>query len=416
MNEQINAKQLLKQHSRRDFLRSFLISAGAGAAAGTGAKYGMDYFLDWGLGGALDEAVRKYRTAVLDFNALYGAVDRSLARQKEQLKKHYDGRVFRMFEELNIADRAELAEFEEIIRNGDELESHYNFSERAKIFRDRIDRLILAVDKKIEQYVPKPLRDVYDVFRGISGKPTSNNGSSYRGEIKQRLDNICRIYDLGEDNKTTQTKVMEIINSYLSQSNNITLTPEEREFYLMLREQCAKENSKSIRDFIKNYDPLDGRNNAYLGCRAYVTKAEELHAKIQGPKKDLKKLQAQQKEIMRQVEKMREDEKKGVPVSQKEITANYTRMANELNAIISDYKKAGYHIQTREDYINSKLPSEFLRSKGAKVTSVVAPLAGFAVFAEIYSRLRKNSKLRAATSAFEDVVERLNSQGGKNES
>ncbi len=265
MQNHINTKSLKRKFSRRELLKDTAIAAGVGTIVGTSTYLGLN-FLGKNLKGILTKAEEEIKELTLDVSELSGSLESKLIKEREQLEEHYTNGILKIYEELEIATPAEVQEIEHIIKTYEEFEEHYNFVERARTFKDRIDSRLLALDETLESYEPKAVRKINDSIRSVLGKPTGEQGIKYRLQIRGRLERLCAVYDTNSDNKIAQAKILETLNEYLNDAN---IPSEEKELYNFLKEQYNKgSNEENLRYFIENYKSYGDRQDVLFKALA----------------------------------------------------------------------------------------------------------------------------------------------------
>ncbi len=406
------AKELLQKHNRRQFLKNIGLSTAAGAAAGIGAKVGLDYIANNLIAG-IAEAEKQLRETAVDIRALIGTVEKKLAYQTDLLEKHLNSNILKKYEELGIAEPADIKQFEQIIQNSREFEEYYSFAERAKIFKDRIDRRILSLDDKLESMQPGFMQKFNDMIREFYGKKSAAEIREHNKNIRERLESLCKIYDTNDNNKIAQTEVLTKLNEYLSASNEMKISPEERELYLILKQECEKNNnSQAVRDFIRQHNHYDARTETLVRLRTHLSEAENLYAKIKENKEYVIKLQTLLKDGISQVEKVRTTSEQDFKRQKQEITDKVNELKTTVDNTIQELKKKGYDIETREDYINSGTIAANVRKGLMPQTSIGALITGLGAAVLTFLYTRKNSQYKAAKNALNEAV----SQGEQNAS
>ncbi len=399
--EKLDAKQLKKKFSRRDFLKGAGISAVVGLATVGASKYGLSKLTDFSL-----EAEKEVRRLVRDLQAFSGKFDRELAEQNDYLVKHINSDGFNILKELKIVEPAEVKKLEEIVKNCEEFEAHYSFAERAHEFKDRIDQRLLGLDAALENLQPNAVQKLNDAIREVFGQKNGEEGKHYRADFKKKLDTLVNIYNTNEDNKVAQTEVLKHINQYLENSE---LTAEEKEAFTFMKEQMQKEGKEGyVKDFVKNYDKFEGRNESLIKLRAYITKAEDLYAKIRENTVYAQRLQGLLKDGIALKEEVRSTAVEDIEKNRQQLAKKTDELANSVNSVVTELEDKGYDIETREDYINKGV----LSGHADKIRSYLAPLpwiAGTITAGLTWLLYRKNRKVRVANSALDEAVNRYNS-------
>jgi len=414
MAEQLNVNALVKSKSRREFLKTIGFSAASGVACGFGANYGLGYLADCLVKG-IAEAERQVRETVADLSALVGNVDRKLTAQVDQLEKHYNSNILQEYVELGIADPADIRQFEKILADAKQFEDYYSFSERAKEFKDRIDRRILTLDEKLEQMQPGFMRQANDAVRSLFGMPTGKAGEEYRKSFRLRLDSLCAIYDLNENDKIAQAEVVRKLNELISNSEKLKLSPDERQLYVTLRNECEKEGGgQRVKDYIHAYTNVKLNSETLRRLKAHVEEAEKLYAKIIENKDYVIKLQGLLKDGIKQAEDLRAKSQQEFMKHRKEISDKISELKGAVDSTITELKNKGYDIETREDYINKGTFTSKAKEKVAQTVPIISAILG-GIAAIITGRyMHKSNKLRATNAALEEVVGKYNKREGLN--
>lgn len=398
-----------KRFHRRELLKDSVIAGGVGAAVGAAAYFGLN-FIGNNLRGILAQAEREVRELALDVRELSGSLERKLVQEREQLEEHYTQGILKIYEELGIATPAEIAEIDKIIENYEEFEQHYNFAERARIFKDRIDRRLLALDETLESYQPESLRSINDAIRRAFGKPTGEEGMKQRKQIKERLEVLCAIYDTNSNNKIAQTEVLKTLNNYLE---NAELSEEEKGLYEFLKQEAQKGNEENIRHFINNYDSYSVSQDVLLKLRASLSEAEGLYGKIQENKSYIINLQDLLKQGIALKQEAREKSTQKVAHQREYFDKKIAKLHSSLDNVIRELNQRGYDIETREEFISR---GSYARALDAMVTPVVTggslffgTLAGLFAFRE----RTKGRKVRALNKALGSAVDDYNDLANK---
>lgn len=400
----LSPQELKKKFSRRELAKDTAIAGVAGTVIGTLSFSGLNY-LGKNLQGIMVRAEREIRELALDVKELSGSLERKLVRERKELEEHYSQGILKIYEELGIATPAELQEIEHIINNYEEFERHYNFAERARIFKDRIDRRLLALDETLESYQPEALRSVNDAIRKAFGKPSGEEGSIYRKQVKERLDILCIFYDSDSDNRITQGKVVERLNIYLE---NAELSNEEKELYEFLKQEAQKGNEKNIRHFIENYDSYSERQDVLLKLRVSLSEAESLYGRIQENKSYIINLQDLLKKGIILKQEVRTKSAQEVAQYREQIDNSINELKSSVNNVINELKQKGYDIETREDFIES---GTFARAMDSLVYPIVTGgslIAGGLAALFAFRERTKGRKIRSLDKALEHSVQEHN--------
>ncbi len=405
-SEHLDSKKLVKRAGRRAFLKTTAASLLAGTLTGAASYYGISRVKNR-LVGIVVDAEKEIRELALNIKVLSGALEKNLADRTAKLEGHYANGKLRIYEKLGIADPAEISEFERIIENSNKFEEHYNFAERARIYKDRIDAKLLSLDQRLEEKQPGAMRKINDAIRDMLGKQRGAEGQAYRSAVKQRLDELCRIYATNENNRIAETKVLERINQHLRDTRD--LLPEERELFEFLRENYRREGGgEQARRFIERYEGFDESNEALLELRAHITESERLFEDIRENKTYITKLQEMLKEGIKMKEEARQRAPEEFGAYREEIQKQVTRLKGSVDTVITELQAKGYPIETREQYIArgtfgrmaSRLMDTLVTGGSLAVGGVAAGVTW------LYDRKRR--KLKAVNAALEEAVKKYN--------
>src|SRR3989338_183599 len=405
MTNHISSNDLTKKFSRRALFKDTGLALGTGSIIGTGAYFGLDYAQNK-INNIVEGAEKQIRELALDVSELSGSLEGKLRTERKELEKHYTQGTLDIYEDLGIATPAEIKEIEQIIENYEAFEEHYNFVERAREFKDRIDRRLLTLDDSLESYQPEALRNINDSIRKFLGKPAGKEGISHRKQVKDRLEKLCTIYDTNSDNKRAQIEVVKTLNNYL---DDATLTKEEKDLYGFLKEQHEKGCSKEdFRHFVDNYDNYSERQEVLLQLKSSLSEAEEIYGKIQENKAYVQTLQDLLYQGIALKQEVRQRSTQEVSQYKKQIDTQIGEFRDSVDGVIKELKQKGYAIETRQDYIDK---GYFAQSIGAFLkpfviggTLIAGSLAAIAAF----RGRAKTRKVRSTQQALESAVEAHN--------
>lgn len=408
--EGLDASMLKREASRREFLKSGLKALLAAGAIGSTTYYVSGYGKERLLG-IIAEAEREIRGLAIDVKALSGSVEKRLRKERVELERHYESGRLRILEEAGIADPAEISELESIIRTNEEFERHYNIVERLRIFKDRIDRRLLNLDDRMEEYHPSWLKKINDSIRGIFSKKSGEEGERVRDAIRSRLDLLCKIYDANENSRIAMPKVMERINHYLGRAD---LSDEERQLFEFLKEEFRdKEKAGILRDFIMNYNNYSDRNYTLLRLRASLTEAERVYDRIKENRTYIERLQGLLKKGIALKQEVREKGMRDLRLYRTEFQKRMSELMGEVDDMILELKDRGYDIETREDYIKkgkyARMISDMFDSIMPYCSAALGAIAGF--FTYRFVKRGKDKRIRdkaleRAVIAYNGLLER----------
>ena len=403
--------------SRRNFIKAGLKGGAAYAVARLTSGY---------LGGIIKDIIagaeKEIREMALDIKALSGSLERQIEKETRTLKESYSSGKLKIFEELGIADPAEISQFEKIIENSENLMDHYSFAERASIFKDRINKKLITLDAKLESYQPGAMKKINDGIRGIFGKKTGKEGEAYRASFRKRLNSLCSIYDTNEDNRIAEAKVLEKLNEYVK--NSKSLQPEERRLYEFLKGEYEEEGDKEhLRNFIKNYNAYSGETQVLLSLKDQITESEKLYENIKENKQYIEKLQGLLQEGIELKQNVREKSKEEFEKHEKEIKTSIKDLKDSVYGVIKELKSKGYDIETRADYINK---GTFAKAADSVINPIVefgSLAAGAYVMFNSWLHGRKNARIMANEAAIKKYKENYKNsknnttaEGGENAS
>ncbi|MEN9626384.1 MAG: hypothetical protein RL557_712 [archaeon] len=402
----LDAKKLKKKFSLKALLTDAALSGVVGTALGAGSFLGLNY-LGNTLTGTFRNAEREIRELSLDVKELSGSLENKLVEERKKLEQQYTEGALQIYEELGIATPAETKEIETIIKNYEEFEKHYDFAERAKTFKDRIDRKLLTLDEKLESYQPEVLRGVNDQIRKLFGKPTGEKGKEFRKDVKTRLDSLCAIYDVNSDNRKAQAEVLKTINRYLQDSS---LSDEEKALYSFLKDQHTQAgNEDNIRNFIQDYGTYSERQATLLQLRESITEAEEVYGKIRENKQYITGLQGLLKEGIDLKQKVREKSAGEVTAYKKQIDNEISSLQGAVKGVVTELKRKGYDIETREDAKGKQTYSTLFERQLHPLINAASIIMGVAGAMFTFRELSKGRKMRALNKALEYAVNAHNS-------
>jgi len=402
--QKINPKVLRKEISRRYLLRNAVAATATGIAAGVAVNSGLGY-VGKKLEAIIASADREVAELTLDVKSLCGALDKKLARETEELKKHYTEGRLKIYEERGIATPAEIKGLEEAIKQNEEFAKHYNFAERAKIFKDRLEKRFLEmrsatskVDARTEKYQVGPQRKFNEYLRKIAGMKTGKEGELERKRKRQELESaknrmtaLCKVYDTNEDNRIAELEVTKGINQYLKRED---LSVEERELYDFLKQEYAKQGSKThLREFIQNYDHYDPNNQIMLKLRASLQNVETIYGKIQENREYMDKLHGILQEGILLKTKIREQSNESFARHEEQIGDKVNELRSSVDGVISELESKGYDIKTRQEIIDEGVFSgpytaklkELIGPIKLGVSGVIGAVAGLEMFGALKS-------------------------------
>jgi hypothetical protein len=401
-----------KSIGRREFVKDMLISTIFGAGIGTGTYLIGDSIKSL-ISNKAKQAEREIRELALDVRELSGALEERLATERERLQTHYKTGLLNVYTELGIATPTEASEIEKIIETYEDFENHYNFSERARIYKDRIDKRLLNVDSKLEKAQPDFVKGINDKIRGLFGKPKEEKGEEHRKAILERLERLSKIYDTNSDNREAQGEVLQNINDYLEDKK---LSEEERNLYSFLKEQCDGEG-KDLRHFIQNYESYGERQDIFLNLRKQLEESERIYARIKEDKVYIERLQG----ILKDGISLKESLRKRLPEEIEEYKAQYDseikRLRQSVDVVIDELESKGYDVETREEFIKSGPISKYIDNTLDHAVKAGSVITGGLAWLVSFKNRKKTRKLRSITKSYEALqkehaalLEKLNNE------
>ncbi|PIN74091.1 hypothetical protein COV20_00560 [Candidatus Woesearchaeota archaeon CG10_big_fil_rev_8_21_14_0_10_45_16] len=389
-------KELLKSPSRRQFLKTLGIAAAVGATT----KYAADEISDYVLEKIL-KVEEEVRETVLDLREFYGTVDAKLAEQRKLLEKNY-GSALDGLQKLDILDEKEIADFEKLVDNLEDVESHYDFAERARILKDRLDRRILTLDTVVDSYKPGFWRGADDLIREGLGRPSGEHGKKYRTAVKKRLDALSQIYDTNSDNRTAETAVLGKINEYLADAPR--LTSEEKGLLLFLKDQYQKPGDKThLKKFINNYEGFNAQKEMVLNLRAALVEGEQTYEQIRKNKGYMVDLGQMLQDGIELKQRIRETNAEDWISGHNEYQSHADQLKSKVVQMVDHLKEEGYDIETRDDFINKGTVTESI----GKVLYRIGTMAALATGALTVLYRRKGDKIRAKEDALVEAAAKI---------
>ena len=320
-------------------------------------------------------------------------------------------------------------DYEEIVENFEKYADHYDSMERLRILGDRLGKRVLqlrqkvdrvgvpldrAVDDELERYQPDFLKGLKDqvrkVFAKNGRKATDQEVQAYFDDREARIDklqSLCKLYDVNEDNRIAQTEITKTINGYLER---VDLIPEERDMYEFLSDEFKKTGGDSectgnLVDFIQSYDRYDPNNSTRLGLITSIKDAERLHKQIQANKEDVQKLQEYLDDGIKQKQTIREQSTADFKRLEDDVNKEITRLRTGVDGVIAEFEgREGRDIETRREYIDTPYITadtlEWLDNQGGKYVSISTGItAGALTMGSLLWILGKKRKIRAQGDA-----------------
>ncbi|MBW3003551.1 twin-arginine translocation signal domain-containing protein [Candidatus Woesearchaeota archaeon] len=369
--EKLDAKQVEKKFSRRDFLKRAAVSAGTGVAGGVAANYGLGKLADE-LVKAVDFGEKEYRELELNLYALKGGIEDRMATAADKLRTHH--RQTKGI--LRKIDPDEFHKYDTIIKNCDSFREHYDFTERARIFKDRIDQKLYRLGSALYNSTPgfwqKNVNDrVSKLFLGDTAEQAQKQ--HYEVFVK-RLDQLCEVYNANENNRIAETKVLERLDQMINAAS--------------AREKAAL---KHLRMNWKSGAKED------VIARAGLLKAGNLYARIGEARDYMLKFQ----DLLKKGLELKAQLRKGHETDVKDLNT-------QVNTMITELKGKSYSIETRQDYINSGWIAQYVRDFADRFVPQLSAVLGLGAAGTTLWYTGKNKKERALRAALTDTVDKYN--------
>lgn len=409
--EPLQEKELMKTASRRDFFRSLLWAGAFGGGAYYGSNKGLDY-----AGNELKKffgsTEREMRLLADDVRNLSGALERKIIAESEVLKKQLAEKS-KLYEDLGISLNKGEIELEKTRKEITDLEGRYDIIEKLKEGKDRFDKRLLTLDKKLEDLQPGALKNINDRIRRLFGKPSGEEGKSYRQAVYERLDTLGKLYDNRRDIRQAEGEVLSKINEYLAKTPN--LDQEERKLFEFLQEQYKAQlknpedyRSEELRNFIKNYKTYEPRTDLYLKVRDITIQAEKNKELLERDSKYLRDLHDNFKKSDKSIHELRQKSALEYKAVEEEVNKNINSLRSTINSTLDELKKQGYNIETKEDYASkgkmTKTISPYIDGVRDYGSAVIGGLVGLFT---LYSK-RRNKIARTTKGALTDAVGKYN--------
>ncbi len=391
-----------KQVTRRGFM-----TAGLAAVIGASVGYGVNKG-GHAVGDVIAEKTnleREVRAAYDNCKNLAGALNRKVSGEVEEFRQRYGEGQLQVYEDLQIAREGELDDLVNVIENCDKIQHDYDFGTRVEEFRTRVDGMILRTEKGLEgmrQYESGWFEKIEDSVRSMVGHPTGEDGKKYRKGLKKKVDALYKIYDSRRDNLTVQGEVLEHINEYIERTPDVS--DEEKALFSCLRDEAKRGGHDNVREFIKNYDEFDNESHVYIELKNALTQAEHIYEQIREDKEYLEKLHgfiAEEKDLEAKVKAQRE---RALAEDDSIIKKDVERITGYTSKVVSDLKRKGYDIETKEEVVSRGTFGLGLR----KLVDVVSYVAGAgAALGTCYVR-GKGSKAKINKAVAKEAVNRHN--------
>jgi len=357
--------------SRRGFLKGAATMGVSGAVAGGLTFLGLNA-LGKNLGDILIEADKEITALSLSVLDISGQLEREIAKDTERLKESYSSGKFKRFEELGYTAPQDFTDIEAVIETSRQLKDQYGLVERLIIAKDRLEAKIagayvktteaaLDLDETVESYEPGVIKSINDRIRKVAGMPTGEEGKQARRKAKEdllapaenlrrKLQALRQIYDTNRDNRTAEHKVLEALNGYIEKD---PLSPEEKEFYELLKQEYQKEGPKGIlRDFIMHYETFNENDALHSSLKAAIVETEKNYNSIKQAKDYALTLQGYHKQGLELQGKVRGQTPEEFGRSREQIQERYETVRNGVAKVIGELKSIGYDIVTKQEQID----------------------------------------------------------------
>ena len=177
---------------------------------------------------------------------LTNQVQQNLNVQSRELQQMYDNNVGE-WKRLEMVTGQEVQQLQDVISKLEHYEASYTRWEALRELKDRVTRRLAQVDERLEDHSPDFLKGINEHIRHLFGQEDVQR----RTLLRQRLDELVKVYDENRDNRIAQTAVLQRINGYLQDSK---LTSEERQLFEYLKQEAQKEHAQQdIRQFVQEY-------------------------------------------------------------------------------------------------------------------------------------------------------------------
>jgi len=426
--EKIDRKAFLKGTSRRQFIKGGAVAGVGGLAAGGLAFLGLNS-IGKNLGDILIEADKEITALSLSIQDISGQLEREIAKDTERLKESYASGKFKRFEELGYTAPQDFTDIETVIQTSQQLREQYGLVERLTIAKDRLEAKIagayvktteaaLDLDETVEAYEPGFIKRINDGIRKAAGMPAGEEGKQARKKAKEdliapaenlrrKLQALRQIYDTNRDNRTAEHKVLEALNGFIEKD---PLSPEEKEFYELLKQEYQKGGSKgSLREFIMNYETFNERDELHSGLKAAIEETEKTYNSIKQARKYALTLQGYHKQGLELQEQIRGQTPEEFGRSIDQMQERYYTIGGGVAKVIGELKGMGYEIVTKQEQIDR---GTFMRKYFKRFGNFWKPVrnwgsagVGLAAIAGIGYLMHRGHKARTYEQAYNAVVD-----------
>ncbi len=273
---------------------------------------------------------------------LTNQVQQNLNARSHELQKVYDDNVAE-WNRLGMVTGNEVQQLQDVISKLEDYESSYTRWEALRELKDRVTRRLAQVDERLEDRSPEFLRRVNEGIRNLFGQEDVQQ----RTLLRQRLDELVKVYDENRDNRIAQTAVLGRINGYLRDS---TLTPEERQLFEYLKEEARKENAEEdIRQFVREYNSVSPEYVEKVHLQRLQKVTGQLDEVFDDLVPTMRQLQGTLDEGLALRDKLRQYDARAERA--KEVLEGYNRDVVALQGRMTELKEQLEHMDFSIDYI-----------------------------------------------------------------
>ncbi|MGM5488146.1 MAG: twin-arginine translocation signal domain-containing protein [Nanobdellota archaeon] len=253
MTEQVDLEALAQKYSRRDFLKFLGLGTLAGVTTG-GFTYGGIGWIENKVLAFTDVMGKEFAELATDLDAVKGALEKKISMTAQPINERYQAGQLAYLKDLGYLEGREYQDFGRVLEQLEDIESHYGLVERLRVFKQKFDTRISDLDNYVEENLLSKVPvfgSINDGIRDLFNRPTGKDGKLYRAEVRTKLHYLSQLYDINEDNREAQVKVVHQIRDWLDDTG---LEPGERRLLSFLHDQYIKTGQEeSLKGFIKQY-------------------------------------------------------------------------------------------------------------------------------------------------------------------
>lgn len=405
------AQRVEESEKRGAGLRAVAATGLISLIGGVGTYLGINYVgnkaVDY-----LETANREIQTLKADVRSLTGRVVGEYERAIEDLDETVETQTLNP--STGYAKPASLEEVDTLLGAMEDFKNHYGKVERIRQFKDRFDKLNLRTGEGLNKLEGRVGEGVYDKFaewtRKITGqkKLTRKKIEQDRETHHQRMDSLCKLYDIEEDNLTTQTAVARALNKNLTNPN---IPDEEKRLYRTLIGVGPEERELLIR----NYKGIGLDRASEKELEEAFAQMDEANEYIEQNIEYLKDLHTNLNGAIEQRQEIRQETLDWYAQFKPEIEERVAELRGGLDNIIDGVEKINdVDVVTREEWIQRKMQEADGRHQGYR-DNIVFPLAlASGLLAGLYvagktngaiRRTMKNRATRRTINRIGDMVE-----------